>query len=409
VLIRHFSLSNLLAIAVLLSGCQQQKVVQTTSGPPPVPVSVARATQESMPFEIRVVGSVEPASTIQVKSQVAGVLERVHFTEGQNVAKGALLFQIDDRPFRESLRQAEAAVARDRAQLRQAEATLARDTAQARNAEADASRFGELAKAGIISKTQQEQYRTSADVTKESVRSAQAAIESASAALDSDLAAIERAKLDLSYTQIRSPISGRAGNLLVHPGNLVKANDVPLVVLNQVSPIFVTFNVPEQHLAHIRQRSASKLPVRVTPHDAGDRSATGHLSVVDNAVDSATGTIRLKATFDNRDGLLWPGQFVNVALVLDTIQNATVVPSEAVQSGQQGSFVYVVKQDQSVEPRPVEPGRTLGGKTIIQTGLAPGDTIVTDGHLRLSPGAKIRAVDPDTFKPEDAAQGKAKS
>jgi multidrug efflux system membrane fusion protein len=149
--------------------------------------------------------------------------------------------------------------------------------------------------------------------------------------------------------------------------------------------------------------------VRVTPHDAGDRSATGHLSVVDNAVDSATGTIRLKATFDNRDGLLWPGQFVNVALVLDTIQNATVVPSEAVQSGQQGSFVYVVKQDQSVEPRPVEPGRTLGGKTIIQTGLAPGDTIVTDGHLRLSPGAKIRAVDPDTFKPEDAAQGKAKS
>ncbi|HYP05136.1 MAG TPA: efflux RND transporter periplasmic adaptor subunit, partial [Bryobacteraceae bacterium] len=258
-----------LAAVLFVAGCQQQKVVQSTSGPPPVPVSVATATQEPVPFELRVVGNVEASATVQVKSQVAGPLDRVHFTEGQNVAKGALLFELDARPFREALRQAEAAVARDQAQLRQAEAALARDTAQARNADADANRYGELAKAGVISKAQHDQYRTSADVTREAVRAAQASIESAKASLESDFAAVDRAKLDLSYAQIRSPLSGRTGNLLVHPGNLVKANDVPLVVINQVSPIFVTFSIPEQHLGTIRQRSArGKLAVHVTPHDS---------------------------------------------------------------------------------------------------------------------------------------------
>jgi membrane fusion protein, multidrug efflux system len=385
--------------ALLLAGCQQQKVVQSTSGPPPVPVSIANVTEEAMPFELRVVGNVEASATVQVKSQVAGALESVHFTEGQNVSKGALLFQIDPRPFREALRQAEAAVARDRAQLKQAEATLARDTAQAKNADADANRYGELAKAGVISKAQHDQYRTSADVSREGVRAAQAAIESARAALESDLAAVERAKLELGYTQVHAPISARAGNLLVHPGNLVKANDVPLVVLNQVSPIFVTFSIPEQHLQAVRQRSArQKLAVVVTPHDAPDHQVTGYLSVVDNTVDTTTGGIKLKATFDNRDGLLWPGQFVNVVLTLDTQQGATVVPTEAVQNGQKGMFVYAVKADQSVEPRPVEVGRIQGSKTVIQSGVTPGETVVTDGHLRLFPGAKIKPVDPETFQ-----------
>ena len=179
----------------------------------------------------------------------------------------------------------------------------------------------------------------------------------------------------------------------------MKANDVPLVVVNQVSPIFVTFSAPEQHLGIIRQRSArQKLAVRVTPHDAPGRAVTGYLSVVDNTVDTGTGGIRLKATFDNRDRLLWPGQFVNVVLTLDTIQNATVVPSEAIQNGQKGSFVYFVKSDQTVEPRVVETGNIIGAKTVIQSGIAPGDTVVTDGHLRLFPGARIKPVDPNKLE-----------
>jgi multidrug efflux system membrane fusion protein len=362
-------------------------------------VSVSNATQETVPFDLRVVGTVEASSTVQIKSQVAGSLDQVRFSEGQNVAKGDLLFEIDSRPFREALRQAEAAVARDRAQLQQAEATLARETAQLKNADAEAKRYGELEKAGVISKAQHEQVRTSADVSRESTNAARAGIESIRAAVESDLAAVDRAKLDLNYSQIRSPISGRTGNLLVHAGNLVKANDVPLVVVNQVSPIFVTFSAPEQHLGIIRQRSArQKLAVRVTPHDAPGRAVTGYLSVVDNTVDTGTGGIRLKATFDNQDRLLWPGQFVNVVLTLDTIQNATVVPSEAIQNGQKGSFVYFVKSDQTVEPRVVETGNIIGAKTVIQSGIAPGDTVVTDGHLRLFPGARIKPVDPNKLE-----------
>jgi multidrug efflux system membrane fusion protein len=221
-------------------------------------------------------------------------------------------------------------------------------------------------------------------------------MESARASIESNLAAIDHAKLELSFCKIHSPIAGRAGNLLVNAGNLVKANDVPLVVIHQVSPIFISFSVPEQHLSAIRQRSArQKLAVHVSPHDNPGRSITGYLSVVDNTVDTGTGGIKLKATTDNRDGALWPGQFVNVVLTLDTIQNATVIPTEAVQSGQKGSFVYFVKPDQTVEARVVETGRSVGPKVVIQSGLAPGDTVVTDGHLRLFPGAKIRRVEPE--------------
>ena len=360
-----------------------------------VPVSVAPATQQTVPVELRLVGSVEASVVIQVKSQVAGELLRVHFTEGQNVAKDALLIDIDPRPFQEALRQAEAAVTRDRAQIRQAEATVARDAAQLKNAESELVRSTELFKSRVIAKSQYDQAVTSAEVYRESVRASQAAIETARAALNADLAAVDKAKLDLSYCQIRSPIAGRTGNLLVQPGNLVKANDVPIVVIHQLAPIFVTFNVPEEHLDAVRRRSAGAgLPVRVVRQDSPSRTATGRVSVIDNTVDTATGAIRLKAVFDNRDALLWPGEFVNVVLALDSIANATVVPAEAVQNGQQGSFVYVVRPDRSVEPRPVTPGLTIQGKTVIEKGVAAGDTVVTDGHLRLFPGAHIQPVAP---------------
>ena len=245
-----------------------------------------------------------------------------------------------------------------------------------------------------MSKSQADQSRTSADVAREAARATQASIESAKASLESDQSAVGTAKLNLNYCQIHAPISGRTGNLLVHAGNLVKANDVPLVVIHQLAPAFVNFNVPEQHLAAIRRLSrGGKMPVRVYPRDNPDRAAEGYLAVIDNTVDATTGTIHLKATFENRDGMLWPGQFVTVVLTLDTIRNATVVPAEAVQAGQHGQMIYVVKADTSVEPRIVTTGRAFGQKMVIEKGIAPGETVVTDGQLRLFPGAKIRAVD----------------
>jgi multidrug efflux system membrane fusion protein len=383
------------ASIVALLGCQQQPSQARAQAPAVVPVSVAKAVQESVPTELRVVGTVEASSIVQVKSQVAGQLEKVAFAEGQNVAKGDLLFQIDPRPFQDALRQAEANVTRDRAQIVQAEAALARDSAQAKFNETDAARYAALQKEGVVSKSQSEQSKASADVAREATRVSQANIESYRAALEADNAAVAAARLNLSYCEIHAPISGRAGNLLVHAGNLVKANDVPMVIINQVAPIFVNFSVPEQHLAAIRRlNSQRKLAVRAFTRDNPDNAVTGTLAVIDNTVDTSTGTIHLKGIFENRDSRLWPGQFVTTVLTLDTIQNATVIPAEAVQNGQQGQFVYAVKADKTVELRPVTAGRLFGNRTVIDKGIAPGETVVTDGQLRLFPGAQVRFVDP---------------
>jgi multidrug efflux system membrane fusion protein len=376
-----------------LSACKQQQA-KPAGGPPVVPVTVARATQESVPTELRVVGSVEASAIVQVKSQIGGELVKVGFTEGQNVAKGDLLFEIDPRPYQEALVQAQANVARDRAQIAQYEATLARDSAQARFNQSDLERNLELQKEHLVSKQQADQSKASADVAREAARATQASIGSAKAALESDQAAVGAAQLNLEYCVIRAPLAGRTGNLLVHSGNLVKANDVPLVVIHQLAPAFVNFNVPEQHLSAIRRLNAGRpLAVRVYPRDNPDRASEGRLAVIDNTVDATTGTIHLKATFENRDGMLWPGQFVTAVLTLDTERNATVVPAEAVQAGQQGQMIYVVKPDSTVEPRMVTVGRAFGQKMVIEKGVAPGDTVVTDGQLLLFPGARVRPVD----------------
>jgi multidrug efflux system membrane fusion protein len=388
---QSLALAVLYCGGILLAGCSKPQA-QAGGGMPPVPVSVAVAAQESVPVEVRAIGTVEPSTTVQIKSQVAGELLSVHFTEGRDVNKDDLLFEIDPRPYRDALAQAEAAVAKDRAQLAQAQANVGRDQAQAKSAEADARRYEELAKEQVASTMQATQQRATADAARESVNADQAAIESARASLDSDQAAIARAKLDLSYCEIRSPVSGRTGNLLVHPGNLIKVNDVALVVINQITPIFVSFGVPEEQLDAIRQRAKDNLVVQAATDAEPDKISRGRLKVVDNAVDSNTGTIRLKAVFDNSDHLLWPGQFVNVVLTLNTQSNAIVVPSEAVQDGQRGQFIFVVKSDQTVETRPVTVARTIGKKTVIAKGVAPGETVVTDGQMRLYPGAKIQAV-----------------
>jgi multidrug efflux system membrane fusion protein len=359
-----------------------------------VPVTVAKATQESVPTELRVVGTVDASAIVQVKSQVAGQLASVAFTEGQDVKEGDLLFRIDPQPFEDALRQAQADAARDRAQVAQSEATLARDNAQAQYAQTDASRNDQLVKEGLASRSQYDQSKSSADVARETVRATQASIDSAKATLQADEAAIAAAQLNLGYCEIRAPIAGRTGNLLVHPGNLVKVNDAALVVIHRIEPIFVNFSVPEQRLADLRRLSAGrKLPVRALVEGDAAHAAEGYLSVIDNTVDASTGTIHLKASFENHDRVLWPGQFVTVALTLGTLEHATVIPSEAIQAGQRGPFVYVVKANQTVESRAVTPGPAIDGKTVIEKGVNAGETVVTDGLLMLFPGAPVRAVE----------------
>ncbi len=384
-----FFLLITLSVPLIPVGCSTPERVQSAMILPAVPVSTETAVEETVPIELRSFGTVEPFASVEVKSQVGGQLWNVRFVEGGDVNKGDLLFEIDPRPYREALRQAEAAVTKDLAQLRQAEANLARDRAQLKNAEAEAARYAQLEKKGIAPRMQNEQIRTAAEMVREAVRADEASIESMRAALESDRAAVERAKLDLSYCEIRSPISGRTGNLLIHPGNVVKANDSALIVINQITPIFVTFGVPERQLGIITtKKAARRLPVQALFEDT-DIVVHGALSVIDNAVDPSTGTIRLKATFNNDERVLWPGRFVNVVLILDT-RKATVVPAEAVQAGQQGAFVYVVKQDRSVEPRPVTTGPNVGAKVIIENGVASGEIVVTDGQSRLYPGARVQ-------------------
>jgi len=361
---------------------------------PAVPVTVATAAQRDIPIQVQVIGNVESYASIPIKAQIAGELVRINFVEGQDVTKGELLFEIDRRPFEQALRQAEANINRDVAQEKQAEANLARDQAQAQNARAQAARYGKLASEGIVSKEQNEQMRTTSSSAEEAVRADQAAIESARAAEVADRAAVETAKLNLDYCEIRSPINGRTGSLQVKVGTLIKAQaDTAMVTINQVSPTFVTFSVPEDQLAQIR-RSMAQGPLEVEARVPNDASAParGQLSFIDNTVDSTTGEIKLKAMFPNQERKLWPGQFVNVVLTVGKDANATVVPSEAIQTGQQGQYAFVVKQDHTVENRVVSIGRTIGRETVITKGIAPGETVVTDGQLRLIPGFKVEIV-----------------
>jgi multidrug efflux system membrane fusion protein len=368
-------------------------------GMPPTPVTVAQAEARDIPIQVRQIGSVEPVAVIAVKAQIGGELDKVFFKEGQEVTRGEELFEIDPRPYQQALDQAQAALQKDIALVSQAEANLARDRAQAANAKIQARRYDKLAVEGIISKDQNDTYQTTSQVQDQTVQADQAALNSAKASVVSDNAAIETAKLNLSYCYIRSPIDGRAGSLLVQAGNLVKANDTnALVNINQLQPVYVTFSAPEQLLPEIRRYDAAHvLTVSATGvADGSNRpvTATGQLSFIDNSVDSTTGTIKLKATFPNGDHSLWPGQFITVVMTLRTLDHATVVPSEAIQSGQNGQFAFVVKPNQTVETRLVTVGQTIDNQIVVQTGISPGETVVTDGQLRLFPGAHIRIVPP---------------
>jgi membrane fusion protein, multidrug efflux system len=360
----------------------------------PVPVVTAKAESKSVPVNIPAVGTVEPMTTVQVRAQITGQLSAVHFTEGQSVTKGQPLFTIDPRPFQ--------------AALQQAEAVLARDTATARNAAQQKERYEDLFKRGLIPRDQYEAQSASATALQ--------------ATLEADRAAVENARLNLNYTRIVAPMSGRTGALGIHAGDLVRANDAtPLVVINQVAPIYVTFSVPGRYLGEIRRFQAQKplaveargqaplapgaqappppTPVPSLGDVAPGQGATmpaqpgllenGRVTFIDNTVDPTTGTIKMKATFDNRDQGLWPGLFVQVTLSLTSEQGVIVVPATAVQPSASGQFVYIVKPDRTAEVRPVTVARQFGEEMVIARGVSAGEEVVTDGQLRLTPGAQV--------------------
>jgi len=330
-----------------------------------VPVRIGQVVQKPVALQIRNVGTVQAYTAVAVRALVAGEIMQVHFREGQDVGKGDLLFTIDPRPYQAALAQAEAALARDRA--------------QEANAAADAQRYEDLVAKDYVTRQQYDGVIANQKALGATVRS--------------DEAALERARLDLAYCSIRSPIDGRTGAVMVQVGNIVKSNDATLVAINQVVPIYVSFAVPERDLAEIRKRQAQgKLTVQAEDAATNQPISRGELTFVDNTVDRATGTIILKATFANPDRALWPGEFVNAVLTLATDQKAVVAPTSAIQNGQQGTYAYVVKADQTVESRPVTVARNAPEGAVIAKGLAPGETVVTDGQLRLSPGAKIEVV-----------------
>ena len=378
----------------------------------PVPVVTARVQTKSVPVTIPAVGTAEALATVQIRAQVTGQLSAVHFAEGQDVRKGQLLFSLDPRPFESA--------------LLQAQAVLARDTATAKNAEQQHARYEDLYKRGLIPR---DQYETQS-----------ASSEALQATLQADRASVENARLNLAYTRIVAPMAGRTGALGVHAGDLIRANDTtPLVMINQVAPIYVTFSVPGRYLGQIRQYQAKRplvvqargqAPIapgaqapapsipqpsmgqQVAPGQGATVQAppglveNGRVSFIDNAVDATTGTIKLKATFANTDQGLWPGLFVQITMNLTEEENAIVVPAPAVQPSASGQYVYVVKPDRTAEVRQVVVGRQFGEEMIIASGLAEGEEVVTDGQLRLTPGAQVSIAGPrGGGNPEEGTAG----
>ena len=328
-----------------------------------VPVTATEAQKKSVPLDVTAIGTVIAASTVAVRAQITGELMTVHFDEGDEVQQRQVLLTLDKRPF-------EAALA-------QADAQLQKDVAQLSNAKAQAARYQDLAQRGIATREQVDQMTTQA-----------AALEGTVAA---DRANIQSAKVQLDYATIAAPISGRTGLLQVHKGNLVRANDVaPIVTINRITPVYVSFAVPESMLPQFKKFMAAGT-IRVeakAPNDTGAPSV-GKIDFIDIAVDATSGTIKVKGTFPNTDRHLTPGQFVNVNVTLTTDANATVIPTTAVQAGQQGNYVYVIKADKTVEMRPVTIARTHGDESIIGSGIKAGETIVVDGQLRLVPGSRV--------------------
>lgn len=367
-----FCLAVIFAIS-FLPACSSKK--EQSVKKPVVPVTVGAVIKKTVPVQSRAIGNVEAYSTVSVKARVGGDLTHVYFKEGQDVNKGDMLFTIDPRLYKTV--------------LESAKANLVRDTALAKKADEDLRRYTELLRDELVSRSQYEQIFANAEALK--------------ATMEADKAAVENARLQVEYCTIYAPIEGRTGSLLVNQGNLIKANDdKPMVIINQLQPVYVNFSVPEQYLTEIKKyMSAGKLNVEAFLSKEDKKYFHGVLSFMDNTVDTATGTIKLKATFSNKEKALWPGQFVTVRMTLSNIQDAVVVPTQAIQTGQQGQFVFVVK-DGTAELRPVTVGITYEDVTVVEKGLSAGDEVVTDGQMRLMPGAKVEIRN----QGQPAAEGK---
>lgn len=352
-----------------LTGCSNNDAPaaaksKADKGPPAAPVVVAEVTRQTVPLRVQAIGNVEPYTTVSVKARVDGQIVDAPFRDGQDVVKGQTLFQIDARPLQ--------------ALLKQAEANLLRDKAQLERARSQEIRYKDLLAKNFVSPDAYAQFLTN--------------VETAEATVRADEAAVETTKLQVEYATIRSPIDGRTGKIMIQLGNMVKANDTnPLVVINQVSPIYLNFAVPEQYLGAIRAAMAKHtLKVEASLTDSQGSAATdGELAFIDNAVDTTTGTVKLRARFPNQDKLLWPGQFATASLTLGEQQSAIVVPSQAVQTGPKGQFVFVVKPDLTAEQRAVLVERVDGAQSVIAKGLTPGEKVVTIGQVRLTPGIKV--------------------
>jgi len=403
-------LLGVLVAAILLSSCgsapsdigdggkgKGKGKGKNAGGGGPVPVEVAKATLKNVPVDITVVGNVEAYSIVSVRAQTGGMLTDVRFKEGDYVKKGDLLFVIDRKPLEGQMNSAKANLAKSAALLKQAQAALARDTASANYARDQAERYQKGVDAGVFAKEQAEQLKSAAAAQLQILEADRAAIGSAEAQISADQSAINNLNIQLGYTTVEAPLEGRTGNISQKAGNIIAAGTTDLAVISQVEPIYVTFSVPEARLGDVKRYSAnSKLAVTARAQDGSGDVEQGELTFIDSSVDTSTGTIRLKGTFPNKDHKLWPGQFVNVGLRLTMRNNAVVVPNQAVQTGQDGTYVYLVGADRAVSVRAIKTGPRIDQDMVIDEGLQGGETVVTEGQLRLQPGSRVQIRDQQT-------------
>lgn len=399
-----------------LSGCVNS--AQQSFDRPPAPVSVTAAIAQDVPTYLDAIGKTVAREVVSIQPQVSGRIVQIHFTDGADVKKNDLLFTIDTRPFEASLKQTQANLSRDEALKKQAEANLAKEIAQAKWGETQVKRYRELLDSGVIPREQYEQLRANQDSLDANVGAARAAVRSAEEAMKVDAAAIESARVELSYCYIRSPIDGRAGQRLVDIGNVVNAGGSnnaganngaasnALLVIERLDPIYADFTISQSNLTEVQQQMrAGKLRAEVRLPDTADDPMIGQLTFLDNAVQNATGTVNLRATIANAGHRFWPGRFVNVRLVLSTIHQAVLIPVTAPQTSAKGSFVYVVKQDSTAEQRPISLGQRQGDLVVVETGVQPGEQIVTNGQLGVTPGGKVLVEQPRAANSGAATSG----